>query len=1269
MIGLSISPRVSYRQAAGVTYPARRALVCPSLPRRSSSRWNIKRSLFLLLLIVIPLFSASTALGQARTKRVLIMSTYDPGYPAVTIIMQHITSTMRDASPVRIEFFYEFQENFRIPSSKYERDMVTYLQRKYAGEEIGLVITLGASALQFVMNHESELFSGVPRIFYFHDESEATARSFWPRVTGVWADLELRKTLDIALSLHPNTRHVAVVSGISQQDKFVREEAQRQFGKYEGQLEFIDLTDLTMEELKARVATLPANTVVFYLSLFVDKAGSSFSAPEALSIFAPSSNAPIYGVSGTYLGLGIVGGSLLDFESLGRALGQIGTRVMNGENAKDIQVQTVSTVPRFDWRQLERWNIDRRKLPPNADVQFEVPSFWTVYRGYVLLVVGGLLVQTLLIIGLLITRWRRRQAQLESQRLMRVAEAEHQRLDEVVSNVPGVVWESRIDPVTRERRATFVSDYIEKMLGYTVEEWMSTPGFGLKFLYDKDRERVLREVEEILAQREGGVLQFRWLAKDGHVVWAETHLTPVLDANENIVGMRGVTLDITDQRHAEEARHQTEERNRAILEAVPDLMFLLTRDGVFLDYHVRDPKDLFVPPEQFLGRKMRDVLPPQLAEALLERFGRAEQGEPQILEYGLDTHDRHGWFEARIVLTGDNILTVVRDVTARKLVEIALKENEAQLAGIISSAMDGIITIDESQCIVLFNAAAERLFLCSAADVLGQPLDRLLPERFRAAHRQHVKNFGQQGEPRRLMGLMRELYGLRSTGEEFPIESSISQLEVNDQKFFTVILRDITEHKKSLDDLRQSEERFGKVFRVNPQPMSVTTLAEGRYIDVNESFLKMSGYSREEVIGHTSLELNVWGHPEARAAFIERVNSSDSRVNFETRFQTKDGSTRVLLSSAEKLDIAGQECLLVASSDVTERVAAEKALQVAHAELEELKNKLEAENIYLQEELKLDSTFGDIIGQSEAIKQVVFKITQVAPTDSTVLVSGETGTGKELVARAIHGASSRKDKPLIKVNCGALAPTLIESELFGHEKGAFTGAVARKLGRFELANGGTIFLDEIGELPSDLQVKLLRVIQEGEIERLGGTKTIKTDVRIIAATNRNLKLEVEKGNFREDLWYRLNVYPIIVPPLRQRKEDIPLLVEHFVNSYAKRFGKTITSVSPREMENLQRHYWPGNVRELANVIERAVIQTKGETLQVVDRYEPVQQKAATTARTLEQVEREYIVTVLENTGWRIEGPFGAAKIVGLNPSTLRTRMLKLGIQRGRANVV
>ncbi|HEU5239690.1 MAG TPA: sigma 54-interacting transcriptional regulator, partial [Pyrinomonadaceae bacterium] len=707
------------------------------------------------------------------------------------------------------------------------------------------------------------------------------------------------------------------------------------------------------------------------------------------------------------------------------------------------------------------------------------------------------------------------------------------------------------------------------------------------------------------------------------------------------------------------------------LNAIPDLMFLQTRDGVYLDYHAANPKDLLAPPEAFIGRNMREILPPDLADQFASCFERAEElGEPQLLEYQLTLNETDRWFEARIVRSGENVLTVVRDITQRVFIEEAIKRNEAQLAGIISSAMDGIITVDEDQRIMLFNAAAEKIFGCSPAEAMGQSLERFIPERSRLVESESVRGFDKSNGTPFLTGHLSDLSGRKASGEVFPLEASISQVGLNGQKFYTVILRDITERKKAVDELLQSEQRFSKAFRANPQPMSLTTMVDGRYIDVNDSFLAMSGYAREEVIGRTSLELAVWETPQHRSDFIKRLQDEGSVVNVETKFRTRNGFLRFLLSSAERLEIAGAECLLVASSDITERKQAEEALVraheellVAHEEVNRLKNQLEAENIYLQQELQLDQTFGEMVGQSDALKYVLFKISQVALTDSTVLITGETGTGKELVARAIHNASLRKDRPLIRVNCAALPASLIESELFGYEKGAFTGALSRKLGRFELANGSTIFLDEIGDLPLESQVKLLRAVQEGEIERLGGTKTIKIDVRIIAATNRNLKQEIEKGTFREDLWYRLNVFPITVPPLRQRKDDIPPLTEYFASKSAKKFGKKIESVSAATMHSLQEHSWPGNVRELENVIERAVIHSQGNVLHLSERFETPPEPVAPDTKSLEQMEREYIMRILESTGGRIEGPNGAAKILGLNPSTLRTRIGKLGIQK------
>jgi chemotaxis protein methyltransferase CheR len=311
----------------------------------------------------------------------------------------------------------------------------------------------------------------------------------------------------------------------------------------------------------------------------------------------------------------------------------------------------------------------------------------------------------------------------------------------------------------------------------------------------------------------------------------------------------------------------------------------------------------------------------------------------------------------------------------------------------------------------------------------------------------------------------------------------------------------------------------------------------------------------------------------------------------------------------------------------------------------------------------LEYNYENIIGRSDGLNYVLYKVEQIAPSDTTVLILGETGTGKELVARAIHGLSPRKDRALVKVNCATLPPSLIESELFGHEKGAFTGAHARQLGRFEVANGTTLFLDEIGELPLELQPKLLRVIQDGEFERLGSSGTMKVDVRVIAATNRNLEEEVRRGRFREDLWYRLSIFPITVPPLRERMEDIALLVDFFVDKITKRLGKLIESIPTSVINTLQEYQWPGNVRELENVLERAVINSSGPKLHLVDELKKPQKDLTTTQKTLEAVERDHIVRVLEQTNWKVSGKDGAAEILGLNRSTLRARIRKLGIHQ------
>lgn len=351
--------------------------------------------------------------------------------------------------------------------------------------------------------------------------------------------------------------------------------------------------------------------------------------------------------------------------------------------------------------------------------------------------------------------------------------------------------------------------------------------------------------------------------------------------------------------------------------------------------------------------------------------------------------------------------------------------------------------------------------------------------------------------------------------------------------------------------------------------------------------------------------------------------------------------------------------------EIADHKQAEQALQTALTEVAQLQERLQAENSYLREEIQRDANFEEIVGRSPALMKVLHQVERVAVTDTTVLILGETGTGKELIARAIHNRSTRKDRPLVKVNCAALPSTLIESELFGHEKGAFTGAFTRKVGRFELADAGTIFLDEIGELPLDLQAKLLRVLQDGEFERLGAVQTTRVDVRVVAATNRNLVQHVASGTFRDDLYYRLNVFPVTLPPLRERREDIPLLVWYFLTKCQDKLGKTIERIPERAMTAFLTYDWPGNIRELANVIERALILSPGSTL-IVDETlgprEPLSQSLP-PAQHLEEVERAHILAVLEACQWRIKGAGQAAERLGLHPSTLYSRMKKLGLAR------
>jgi formate hydrogenlyase transcriptional activator len=456
--------------------------------------------------------------------------------------------------------------------------------------------------------------------------------------------------------------------------------------------------------------------------------------------------------------------------------------------------------------------------------------------------------------------------------------------------------------------------------------------------------------------------------------------------------------------------------------------------------------------------------------------------------------------------------------------------------------------------------------------------------------------------------------------------------------------------------LKESERQYRHLFDEAPIAYVYET-TETEFITVNQAGMKLLGLKPEDVPGTFGMSL-VAATPENRErldAVFADIKQGKERGLFQLELRRKNDGQPVWVQFWSRPDPDGKHTRTVII-DITDLVMAQRA-----------REQLQQQNAYLQEEIKATLNFDEIVGRSPALAAVLEHVRAVGPTDASVLVTGETGTGKELVARAVHSSSRRKDKPLIKVNCAALPAGLVESELFGHEKGAFTGAISRRTGRFELADGGTIFLDEIGELPLDMQAKLLRVLQEGEIDRIGGKAPVEVNVRVIAATNRDLAQSVRDKTFREDLFYRLNVFPIRLPALRERRTDIPLLAHYFADRITMQLGKSISGFDPATLDRLTAYAWPGNIRELENTIERAVILCVGRTLEVPAEMLPAQAaplaSATSDSTDLESVERSHIISALQKTSWVIDGPRGAAQILGLHPNTLRSRLKKLGISR------
>jgi len=994
----------------------------------------------LLLALAFGIVCATSAIAQERqTKRVLMVLSHQSDNPAQAVVEQAMRSTLQSNSSVPVETYSEYLDAVRTPVDGYEKELVSQLQRKYAGKKFDLLFALNPPALKLLTKNRAALFPNAPIVYLVLDQQNLKDVEVGPNMTGVWGEADYTATTELALALHPGTKQLAVVSGVGDWDNYWRSIVQERLRPFEGRVSISYLTGLTVPELQNQLANLPPRTVLLFVSSTRDHAGNTPGNLTVISQICPVANAPVYATSGAAVGLGIVGGRVVSFEALGNEAAQVGFRVLKGEKPEAIAPHGVPSVPMFDWRALKRWGISETSLPPGAVVKFKESSLWENYKWIIIALILAVILEGLLIARLLYGDRKRRQAELKTKQADR-------RLREIVSNVPGMVWETVFDPRTKERKTTFISDYVRTMLGYTPEEWLAQPpGFGLRIMAEEDRERATADSETAIESGKDTISEHRWRAKDGRLVWIESHLSPILTKNGQPEGLRGVSLDITERKLAEETVQKTEEKDRAILEAIPDLMFLQTRDGVYLDLHYSDATNLLVPPHEYVGKNMREILPPELAAKFGYCFQRViATGEPQNLEYELVIKGDRRWYESRVVRSGENILSLVRDITERreaaralseserrsrlaqeaarvgiwewdlatgesiwsdmiwellglepanrpthvdkfvalihpddrervlksvneviangdeyydefrivrpdgaevwlssrgrvfrsadgaaermigvnmdinrrKLAEEAARETEQKDTAILNAIPDLMFLQTRDGVYLDYHAKNEKDLLTPPAEFLGKSMWDVLPADLATSFGGCFERAEQSNEPQILE------YRLGMNGGECWYEARIVRSGEN----ILSVVRDITERKRALDDLQRSEERFGKAFRSNPQPMTISTLENGVYLDVNDSFLAMSGFSRDEVIGRSSLALGVWTQPERRAEFMSRLVAKGALRNVETIFRTKNGSDRVLLSSAERVEIGGENCVLIASSDITERILAEQAL-------------------------------------------------------------------------------------------------------------------------------------------------------------------------------------------------------------------------------------------------------------------------------------------------------------------------------------------------------
>jgi PAS domain S-box-containing protein len=734
----------------------------------------------------------------------------------------------------------------------------------------------------------------------------------------------------------------------------------------------------------------------------------------------------------------------------------------------------------------------------------------------------------------------------------------------------------------------------------------------------------------------------------------------LLRRNGEVFGISIFGKDITEGKRAQEALKESETKFRSYIESAPLAIFVADREGRLVDFNPAATHLLGYDTAALRNMHIRDLHPKEDRGEVLRKFtALLETGH---VETEMRMKKRDGqiiWVSLHVVMTSDRLsLGYCQDITERKTVEGRLRQSEERYRALVETSADWVWEVDENANYTYADPKIEKILGYTPEEIIGRTPFQLMPETEARRVRAIFAQIAAKREP--FSGLLN--INLHRDGRQVILETSGVPIFSHTGEFmgYRGMDRDITEHRLMEEQITATAEQWQTTFD-SIQDLVMILDPEFRILRCNAAAVSFFDLPLSRILASRCHSLMHGTDSCVPGCPVEKTLQTGRHKEVEI---FHEGRNAWLLVSADPImDSSGKVLGVVhTAKDISARKQMEGLLQSRLHEIEKLKMQLERENISLRDEAKHLSPHAEIVAQSLSMQQILVQVRQVAPTDSTVLITGETGTGKELIARAIHNLSNRKALPLVIVNCASLPPSLIESELFGREKGAYTGAMSRMVGRFEIANGSTIVLDEIGDLPLEIQAKLLRVLEDRCFERLGSTKSISVNVRIVASTNRDLDQMVQTDKFRKDLYYRLKVFPITIPPLRERPEDIPPLAWSFIRHFEERMGKRIQSIPSRGLEALVHYSWPGNARELRNFIEHAMIVSSRTSLEL---RPPVlaPQEMLDEGCKLEDLERRHILRVLEETGWRVSVKGGAAEILGLKPTTLEARMKRLGIRR------